>query len=312
MHTYILRIIGITGLLAAMAGQAAYGQQQAMFTQYMFNGLAINPAYAGSQESLSLTALGRQQWTGLDGAPSTQTLSVHSPIKNEKVALGALFVNDKIGVVRQTGFQACYAYRIQMRKGTLSLGLQAGFTSFRSEYSTLFVQDPNDPYFNSNDINKFLPNFGTGAYYYSERFYLGLSVPQLVSNSYKRESSNALSSVLQVRHYFLTSGYVFDINPSLKLKPSMLLKAVEGAPLALDLNANLLLKEVVWLGLSYRSFQSLSALLELQLTDQFRLGYAYDFATSSRQKGLTFGSHELMLNYRFAYTKTKVITPRYF
>jgi type IX secretion system PorP/SprF family membrane protein len=312
MDTHILRIIWITGVLVAMAGKVAYSQQQAMFTQYMFNGLAINPAYAGSQESLSLTALARQQWTGLEGSPSTQTLSAHSPIKSEKVALGALFINDKIGIIRQTGFQACYAYRIQMRKGTLSLGLQGGFTNFRSEYSTLFVQDPNDPYFKGNDVNQFLPNFGTGAYYYSERFYVGFSVPQLVSNYYKSETANSFSSVVQVRHYFLTGGYVFDINPSLKLKPSLLLKAVEGAPLALDLNANLLLKEVVWLGLSYRSFQSLSALLELQLTDQFRLGYAYDFSTSSPQKGLTYGSHELMLNYRFAYAKTKVITPRYF
>lgn len=312
MHTSLLRIRWIAAIMTTLVGQAVYGQQQAMFTQYMFNGLAINPAYAGSQESLSLTALARQQWTGLEGSPSTQTFSAHSPIKNEKIALGVLFVNDKIGLVRQTGLQACYAYRIQMRKGTMSLGLQGGFTSFRSEFSTLYVQNPNDPYFSNNDVNQLLPNFGTGAYYYSERFYLGFSVPQLVSNYYKRENGIFFSSVLQVRHYFLTGGYVFDINPSLKLKPSVLLKAVEGAPLALDLNANLLLKKVIWLGLSYRSFQSLSTLLELQVTDQFRLGYAYDFAISSQQKGLHYGSHELMLNYRFAYSKMKVITPRYF
>ena len=300
-------------VMATLAGQAVYGQQQAMFTQYMFNGLAINPAYAGSQESLSLTALARQQWTGLEGSPSTQTFSAHSPIKNERIALGALFVNDKIGLVRQTGFQACYAYRIQMRKGTVSLGLQGGFTDYRSEFSTLFVRNPNDPNFNDNDVNQFLPNVGTGAYYYNDRWYVGFSVPQLMSNYYTRENGGKLfSTVLQVRHYFLTAGYVLDINPSLKLKPSVLLKAVEGAPLALDLNANLLLKKVVWLGLSYRSFQSLGTLLELQLTDQFRFGYAYDFALSSQQKGLNYGSHELMLNYRFAYSKMRMVTPRYF
>jgi type IX secretion system PorP/SprF family membrane protein len=312
MQTFLLRIVRWAGMVAILAGQSAYGQQQGMFTQYMFNGLAINPAYAGSQESLSLTALARQQWTGLQGAPSTQTFSAHSPIKNEKVALGALFVNDKIGVIKQTGFHAAYAYRIQTRKATLSLGLQAGFTSYRAEFSPLFVQDPNDPYFNNNNVNEFLPNFGTGAYYYSDRFYLGFSVPQLINNSYKKENNNAFTGVLQVRHYFLTGGYVFDFNPSLKLKPNVLLKAVEGAPLAVDLNANLLLKEVVWLGLSYRSLQSLSVLLELQLTDQFRMGYAYDFATSASPNNLRYGSHELMLQYRFAYSKTKLITPRYF
>ena len=302
----------MAGLASLFFSSVAYGQQQAMFTQYMFNGLAINPAYAGSQEALSLTALARKQWIGLQGAPNTQTFSVHSPIKKQKIALGATFFNDEIGVTQQTGINACYAYRIFMPHSTLSFGLQAGFTSYRSDLTRVRVQDPNDPNFGTDDVNKFMPNFGTGIYYFTDRFYVGFSIPMLMNNYYNRQVGNDGSNALQVRHYFLSGGYVMDLSRSLKLKPNVMVKAVNGAPLAIDLNANLLIKEVLWVGASYRTFSSVNALLELQLTDQFRLGYSYDFATTNRQNGLNYGSHELMLNYRFAFLKTKTVTPRYF
>lgn len=300
------------GICLVLTLQSTYGQQQAMFTQYMFNGLAINPAYAGSHEALSLTALARKQWTGLDGAPSTQTFSAHSPINSQRIALGVLFVNDQIGVTQQTGGHAFYAYRIQMPKGTLSMGLQAGFNSYRANVSRLLLYNPGDPNFSSNTVNKFMPNFGVGFYYYNERFYVGLSVPQILDGYYNKEADRDVSKAQQSRHYFLTGGYVFDITPSVKIKPSALVKAVNGAPVAVDLNANVLLKEVIWLGVSCRSLKSMSALTELQLTDQFRLGYAYDFPAGKKATGLTYGSHELMVNYRFAFTKNKVVTPRYF
>jgi type IX secretion system PorP/SprF family membrane protein len=280
-------------------------QQQGMFTQYMFNGLAINPAYAGSHESMSITALGRKQWMGMEGAPSTQTFALHSPVPNEKIGLGLLLSHDNIGPLHQYSFKAAYAYRIPMGPGKLAMGLQGGLSNYNARFTSLYL-GPNvqDPTF-GEDVNRTVADFGTGLYYYSERFYLGFSVPQLVA-------LRADPQLNLARHYFVHSGYVVDLNRSLKLKPNILVKAVQGAPLDIDLNTNLLINEVVWVGLSYRSLQSLSAMVELQLTDQLRLGYAYDFPMATDWGRTSAGSHELMLNYRFTFYKSNVTTPRYF
>lgn len=286
----------------------SYGQQQAMYTQYMFNGLAINPAYAGSQESLTLTALGREQWVGLEGAPSSQTFSAHAPLKNKKIALGMLLTHDEIGVTNQYGVYAMYAYRIRFSKGTLSTGLQAGFNSYRASFSKVFVPQAGDDSFTSDDLRSFLPNFGAGAYYCNSRFYVGFSLPLLLTNAYPGEEG---SLAKQYRHWFLSSGYVFDLSSQLKLKPNLLVKAVEGAPLEVDINANLLIKELVWVGASYRSFDAMSFLLEFQATPQFSFGYAYDH-TLTEMHSVQNGSHELMLNYRFLKKDKKMLTPRYF
>ncbi|WPP49753.1 PorP/SprF family type IX secretion system membrane protein [Catalinimonas niigatensis] len=286
----------------------SYGQQQAMYTQYMFNGLAINPAYAGSQETLSLTALGREQWMGLEGAPSSQTFSAHAPLNNRKIALGLLLTHDEIGVTNQYGAYAIYAYRIKFSKGTLSTGLQAGFNSYRANFSQVFVPQDGDGSFTSDDLRSFLPNFGAGAYYSNSRFYAGFSLPLLLTNAYPGEEG---SLAKQYRHWFLSSGYVFDLSSQLKLKPNLLIKAVEGAPLEVDINANLLIKELVWVGVSYRSLDALSFLLEFEVTPQFRFGYAYDHALTEMQT-VQNGTHELMLNYRFMKKDKKMLTPRYF
>ncbi len=284
------------------------GQQQAMFTQYMFNGLALNPAYAGSQGALSATFLARKQWLGFEGSPSTQTFSLHSPILDKNFSAGILFVNDQIGKNQQTGGTLCFSYQIKFPKSTLSMGAQGGFTNYR--LGQLAVRDLNDPNFGAEEVNRFMPQIGTGFYYYSDRMYVGLSIPQLLTHYYNLTSD--ISTARSRRHYFLTGGYVFDLNPNLKIKPSLLVKAVEGAPVSVDLNTNLLIKDVIWVGLSYRSFESIDALLELQLTNQLKLGYAYDFSTSSQIRSVTKGTHELMLNYRFSFSKNKLITPRYF
>ncbi len=299
----------VIGLLALT--KPVYGQQEAMFTQYMFNGLALNPAYAGSHESLSATVLFRDQWTGLGGAPTTQTFSLHSPIRNAKIALGLQVIHDKITVFNQYGVNGSYAYRIFTNKGTLSMGLQVGFTSYNADLTELEPQNPNDNVFNV-DINKMMPNLGAGVYYYTDKFYAGVSVPQLIQNSLDEEVIELDSDAHQERHYFLTSGYMFELSPSVKLKPNFLLKVVEGAPVELDLNANVLFNEVLWLGLSWRSMADFDALLELQLTDQLLLGYSYDFASTTDLRRVNSGSHELMINYRFRYAKNKVVTPRYF
>jgi type IX secretion system PorP/SprF family membrane protein len=297
----ILVVLFLSGALVANA------QQQVMFTQYMFNGLAINPAYAGSHETLSATALMRQQWTGLDGAPSTQTFSVHSPIRNQKMALGGLFLHDKIGLTSQTGAYLSYAYRISfLNGGKLSMGLQGGFTNYNAKFSLVSMTDPSF----QNNINEWHPNIGAGLFYSTQRFYAGFSLPQLIQTDF--DKANLDSDSKMVRHYFATAGYVFDVNENLKLKPNLLLKYVSGAPLQIDLNANLLIKEIIWLGLSWRSFDSFDAIFQLQLSDRLQVGYSYDFATTSEIKRVNSGSHEIAILYRIPMKRDRIVTPRYF
>jgi type IX secretion system PorP/SprF family membrane protein len=301
----IMKGIRCCVLLLVTVGEV-HAQQQVMFTQYMFNGLAINPAYAGSSESLSLTALMREQWTGIDGAPSTQTFSVHSPLKKERVSLGLLFLRDKIGLTKQTGLQGSFAYRIPVsQKGKLAFGIQGGATFYNANLSKVSVTD-----FAFNDVRFTQPNIGFGMYYNTDRFYAGISTPQLIETAFNKNNPDSDSRL--VRHYFASTGYVFDVGPMIKLKPNLLIKAVAGAPVELDLNLNVLLRDVVWVGASWRTFDSFDALLQLQLTEQFQVGYAYDFATTTDLKRVNGGSHEVMINYRMTFTKNKMITPRYF
>lgn len=308
MKNYINKVCLAILFSLLLSGGGLMAQQQVMFTQYMFNGLALNPAYAGSQESLSLTALAREQWRGVEGAPSTQTFSAHSPLREGKIGLGLLFLHDQIGLTNQTGVYGSYAYRISFSGSkTLSMGLQAGFSHFNARYSKL---SETDPAFAGQDVKELHPNFGFGLYYTTNRWYVGASVPQLAENIFDRKDRN--SAINQVRHYFLSAGYVMDLNENLKLKPNLLVKAVGGAPLEFDLNANLLIKNLIWVGASWRSMESIDALVQLQLTDQLQLGYAYDFATTAALHSINAGSHELMLNYRMGLFKRKIITPRYF
>ena len=242
---------------------------------------------------------------GMDGAPSTQTFALHTPVPNEKIGLGLLLTHDNIGPTHQYSIKLAYAYRIPLGPGKLAMGLQGGLVNYNSSFSKLYLgPDVQDPTF-EQDVNKTLFDFGSGLYYYTSKFYLGLSVPQMLS--LQSEENLRLS-----KHYFLNSGYVFDLNRSLKLKPNVLFKAVQGAPLEVDLNTNLLIKDVIWVGASYRSFQTFSTIIELQLTDQLRFGYAYDFPASSSLGKENAGSHEVMLNYRFTFYKSNISSPRNF
>lgn len=296
-------------LLMGLISLSAFSQQHTMYTQYMFNGLALNPAYAGSHGGMSITALAREQWSGLEGAPSTQTLALHSPIKNKKISLGLLMLRDQIGVSKEHAIYGSYAYRIAMEKGTLSMGLQAGFTSFREDLNEL--QLLHRPAADFQDIrSSFLPNFGAGIFYSSERFYAGFSVPRMLQNSIDKD--NPISTAKEARHYFLTGGYMLYLSRDLKLKPNFLLKVVEGAPIQFDLNANLLIKDLIWFGLSHRFGADWNALLELQITKRIRFGYAYDFASSTDLSQVHSGSHEFMLNYVFLKPEQKMKSPRFF
>jgi type IX secretion system PorP/SprF family membrane protein len=279
----------------------------------MFNGLAINPAYAGSHGTLSASALLRYQSVGVPGAPNTQTLSVHTPLDNEKIALGMLIIHDKIGVIDQVGINAIYAYRLffsndNERPKVLSFGLQAGFSSYRAQYSQLDIYHPTDPSF-TQDVNQTMPNFGFGIYYYTDKLYAGLSAPNLMYNVFDR--GNDLETIVQSNPIILNAGYVITLSRMMKLRPNFLLKLLDKKVVELDLNANLSFDDVLWLGVSYQAFSSVNLLAEVQITNQIRIGYSYAFRTSSIKR-VDLGSHEFMINYRFKYPKSGVVTPRHF
>jgi type IX secretion system PorP/SprF family membrane protein len=287
----------------------AQGQQDAMYSQYMFNYLAINPGYAGSRDVLSVTGLYRSQWANIDGAPTTMTFTADMPIHHERMGIGLSFFNDKIGVEQNTGVFATYAYRLRLTKrGTLSFGATAGFTQYRADLTGVGGNNTGiDNAFGAN-ISTFNPNLGFGAYYSTDRFYLSLSVPHLLDS--KLTDLTEISSLLR-RHYFMGAGYVFTVSPSVALKPSFLIKVVEGAPIQGDININAWLVNKVGMGLSYRTGDAFAALLEFQLVPTLRFGYSYDI-TSSGLRRFAGSTHELMVRYEFATNKKKIVTPRYF
>jgi len=282
-------------------------QQVATYAQYMFNGLAINPAYAGSQDALSASFLERFQNVGLRGAPQTETFSVHSPLVNKRIGLGFLLVHDKVGVVEQTGMNFIYAYRIPMKNNAvLSLGLQGGVSFYKADYSQLLLLQNPDPVFNEN-VRQARPNIGAGIYYYNKFAYVGLSMPSMVNNVFNTGGPTVYQNIPII----FNGGYVFTLNRMLKLKPNFLLKIMDGRTVELDVNASLLFDEVLWFGVSYKSSKTVAQLTEIQLSDQFRFGYSYQI-TAGPLTVADLGSHEILLNYRFKYYKKGVVTPRYF
>lgn len=286
----------------------AIAQQEATYAQYMFNGLAINPAYAGQHKALSVNLLSRFQNVGLPGAPTTQTLAVHSPLANQRFAVGALFVNDKIGVITQTEFSAVYAYRIPMSlKGTISFGIQGGVSRYFAQYTALDVYQT-DPAF-SQDIQEVRPNIGAGIFIDHTTWYLGLSAPHMLNNVFTRGSN--LTSIHQPFPVILTGGYVFLLTRSVHFKPNGLVKMVDGRIVEVDLNANFLFDEVLWAGISYHTSNALNFIVDLQLTDQLRLGYSYT-AALGEIKSAEIGSHEVFLGYVFKFNSKGIVSPRYF
>ena len=292
--------------------QPTNAQQHPIFTQYMFNGLIINPAYSGSHESITLTASLRSQWTNMKGAPQTEVFSAHSPIKLSRSAAGFVATHDGLGVTNQYMFYGTYAYRIPVSTNAkLAVGGQAGVTYYQANYADLEVVTPNglpDPSFAAND-SRVLPNLGIGVYYYSHKTYIGLSLPTLINNKWNNQE--ALLEARQARHYFLSAGHVFDLSSDLKLKPNVLLRWVEGGPFQYDINLNLLIKETVWVGVSYRMQDSIDGLIQWNINKQLSLGYSYGYPTSSLS---TFqsGTHEVVVTYRLKQNKHIVFSPRYF
>ncbi|MCX2473200.1 type IX secretion system membrane protein PorP/SprF [Pedobacter sp. MC2016-05] len=306
MKKYIILVI------LSIFSTMSWAQQDAMYTQYMFNTLAINPAYAGSRNVISATALYRNQWTGIDGAPRTGTLTVDAPIMNKRLGIGFQVFSDKLGVTQTTGGSAALAYRIRLEKGSLAFGIQTSMSHFNARYSSISLggNQSFDPAF-VNDASKVLFNVGTGVYYNSDKFYLGLSAQDLLTNKLNNSGNGDALQASQVPHLFLTAGYVFPLSSDFKLKPSFLIKGVKGAPIEADLNASLWIKDVLAIGAGYRSSADIAALLEVQATPQLRFGYSYDRSTT-QLRNFNSGSHEIMLRYEFGFERNKIISPRFF
>jgi type IX secretion system PorP/SprF family membrane protein len=284
-------------------------QQLPQFTQYMYNTIAINPAYAGSRETLSVVGLHRSQWVGLEGGPQTQTLSVHAPLRNERVGLGLSFINDELGFQNFSYLYADFSYTIPTGKTSkLAFGVKAGFTSFSLD-SDFQQSQSNDPaIFGFED--RWKPNIGTGVYWHSQKWYLGLSAPRLLNTNYTGDAE--FQSLERISYYF-TGGYVFDISKNTKFKPAALLKATNGAPLSFDLTANFLFYEKFWAGASYRINEqaaALGAIADFQVSKQLRIGYAYEYPLSDLRP-YTSGTHEVLLMFEIFKSK-RIKSPRYF
>lgn len=297
----------------------AHAQQDAQYTQYMFNTLSVNPAYAGSRGVFSISALHRSQWVGLDGAPVTQTINFHTPV-SERVGIGLSVVNDEIGngTNQDTYIDGTVSYTVPTSDtGKLSFGLKVGGQLLTVDFNQLRnFQNQGTPSAPPNIDNRFSPNFGAGIYYHTHTFYAGLSVPNFLETEHFDRSglTGSTSFLAQERmNWYLISGLVLDLNADLKFKPAVLFKAVEGAPLQADLSANFLFKEKFSFGAAYRWSAALSALVGMQLTDQLMLGLAYDRETTALG-GSQFndGSFEVFLRYEFKNKYNKVLTPRFF
>jgi len=299
-------------IIMMLISSVVYSQQDPMYTQYMYNTLSVNPAYAGSRDALSITGLLREQWVGIDGAPNTQTLTIHSPITSKDMGLGLSVINDEVGPVHQTMIFGDYSYSIQATAtSTLAFGLKVGVNVFSADLTSLTPDQGGDQAI--YDISsKMLPNVGVGVFYYSDKGYVGLSAPKLLQQMYEEYNNGVDTENKELRHYFLIGGYVFDLTEDIKFKPSFLVKAVAGAPLSVDLSGNFFFKEKLGLGVAHRLDDSVSALLQYYFTPQFRVGYAYDL-TLSELRHYNSGSHEIMLGYDLIFADdNRIRSPRFF
>lgn len=295
-------------LIALFPIDKVFAQQDPQYTQYMYNMNVVNPAYAGSKESLSLTALYRNQWTGMEGNPITFTFSGHSPI-SDKIGLGLSAVKDALGPVKETNVFADFSYTLQLGDNVqLAMGLKAGATFHEVGLSTLELQDPNDPFF-SEDINNTYPNIGAGAFLYGDKFYVGFSIPNMLKSVHLDE--NGIKYGSETNHYFATAGYVFQLSQSFKLKPSVMVKSAFDAPISYDMNLNTLFYDRFELGVSYRLDDSFSGLVGFQITPNIRVGYAYDRVTSDL-KAVGPSSHEVIITFDIFFSSPAILTPRFF
>ena len=295
-------------IICAFILQSMYSQQDSQYTQYMYNTSLVNPAYAGSRETITAFLLHRNQWVGLDGAPVTNNFSINMPIGDSNFGIGINFVNDKIGPVTENEISADLSYFIQVSENyKLSLGIKGTANLFQLDVNKLRVFDPTDPQF-QNMNTEFSPNIGAGLYLFSDKTYLGLSVPNFFE-SY-RYNDNNIEITKEKMHFYFIAGHVFTLSENIDFKPALLSKIVEGAPLQADVTANFLFFDKLTVGAAYRWDASVSALAGFQISDSWFIGYGYDLETT-KLANYNSGSHEIFLRYEF-FNRSRVSAPRFF
>jgi type IX secretion system PorP/SprF family membrane protein len=295
--------------LLILCVNSIYSQQEAQYSQYMYNTISVNPAYAGSRNVLSVLALHRSQWVGFDGAPTTSTFSINTPIPETNLGLGISAISDRIGPTEQNTFSGDISYTIRLNEKTnLSFGVKgtASFFSFDQYKVTPF--QANDPKWRSVST-RLSPNFGVGTFLNSDQYYLGVSIPNIMESNFYNDNDIAINS--QRMNYYLIGGYVFDVSNSIKFKPAVVSKIVTGAPVQLDLSGNAMFMNKFVLGAAYRWDAAVSGLAGFQVNDALFIGYSYDFDTTSLSR-YNFGSHEVFIRYEFVYKKDKLVSPRFF
>ena len=288
---------------------SGFAQQDSQYTQYMYNTININPAYAGSRGFMSIFGLHRTQWVGLDGAPTTNAFSLNTPINNSNLGVGFSLVNDRIGPTSDNTISADISYTVKMNEVyKLSFGVKASGNMFNLDTDKLDSSSPIDPNL-QNFNNEFSPNFGAGVYLHSDKLYLGLSVPNFLQDSKYNDNEQ---SVFQERmNFYFIGGYVFDVSPSIKFKPAFLTKMVAGSPLQVDASANFLFFDKFMLGGAYRWDAAVSALAGFQVTDGLSIGYSYDMETTQLRR-YNSGSHEIFLRFELFNKVSKMVSPRFF
>jgi type IX secretion system PorP/SprF family membrane protein len=298
----------VIGLLL-LTSSGAFSQQDAIYSQYMFNPFAINPAYAGSRQSISTVMLFRNQWLGIEGAPQTATVAAHAPFKGRNFALGLNLSSEKIGPGTNGTAQFTYAYHLKMAKGKLSFGLRAGIYSVSLDRNLLNYNDPNDRFDVGGQINESTFNADFGMYYYTNNFYAGLSTTHLGGQTIPFDDGTVVTNFNLKQHYMFATGAAIELDRTV-FKPSILVKYVATAPVNVDINASFLFNKMFWLGASYRTEGSVVLITEYNVTDFMRIGYSYDVILNALKR-FNRGTHELFIGFDFDVTKTKVISPRY-
>ncbi len=309
--SYTKYLFALLTVIVWSASESVFAQQDAQYTQYMYNTVSVNPAYAGSRGHLSAALLYRTQWVGLDGAPQTQTLNVHSPIGYRGVGLGASIIRDRIGPTAEDNFDIDFSYTVYTsNEGRLSFGLKAGLNLLDIRFSEL-NQFTTDPILEDDVDNRLSPNFGAGVYYHNQKFYAGLSVPRFLETSHF--DGESLSTAKEQMNFYFITGYVWDLNSYLKFKPTLLTKVTQGAPLQADLSANFMLSEKFILGAAYRWDAAVSGMLGFNISNKVLIGLAYDRETTELGSA-TFnnGSFEVIFRYDFISTEGNLKSPRFF
>jgi type IX secretion system PorP/SprF family membrane protein len=305
--------ISLITMFVLMLSYTSMAQTEPMYSQYMYNMLGVNPAYAGNREAVSFNFFQRKQWVGLEGAPQTTSLSFDQALFDKKAGWGIQLYDDKLGVEKADGINLIAATRIRVSEnGILSGGLSFGLMNYRIDLMNVTNRyTSTDPAFYSN-FNKWTPSVGLGIYYNTDKFYAGISIPNILKS--RLSAFDVIKSGLQKinsKHIFLTSGIVIPLNEDIKIKPSTMIKMVEGAPIEADLNTNIWFHDLISVGVSYRTGDAVIGMAEIQASENLRFGYAYD-VTLSPLKYYNNGSHEFMIRYEFGNTKTKVKSTRYF